>query len=98
MADISLADLKRYNPELCSTRTPPDKGGYWIKLPESKEEIFAKNFSQNKDNLKKSADATEAASKKNRVKSSHKTKTNVKKAQSQEKRQAGKITPKSKKR
>jgi len=57
LADISLSELKRYNPELCSTRTPPDKGGYWIKIPESKQEIFTKNFSQNKDKLKKSAPA-----------------------------------------
>ena len=67
MADISLAELKRYNPELCSTRTPPDKGGYWIKIPNSKEAIFAKNFSQNKDNLKKSS-VTVAVSGKHRVK------------------------------
>jgi membrane-bound lytic murein transglycosylase D len=53
MAEISLPELKRYNPELCSSRTPPDRGGYWIKIPESKREIFTKNFSQNKDKLKK---------------------------------------------
>ena len=52
-AEISLPELKRYNPELCSTCTPPGKGGYWIKIPESKREIFTKNFSQNKDKLKK---------------------------------------------
>ncbi|WAC08268.1 MAG: transglycosylase SLT domain-containing protein [Thermodesulfobacteriota bacterium] len=97
MAGISLPELKRYNPELCSTRTPPDKKGYWIKIPESKEEIFAKNFFQNKDKLRKSSAVTETVSKKSRVKSSHKIKTNVKKAQSQEKRQAGKTAPKSKK-
>jgi membrane-bound lytic murein transglycosylase D len=53
MTEISLPELKRYNPELCSERTPPDKGGYWVKIPESKREIFTKNFSQNKDKLKK---------------------------------------------
>ena len=55
LAEISLSALKRYNPELCSTRTPPDKKGYWVKIPESKKEVFTKNFSQNKDNLKKSS-------------------------------------------
>ncbi len=71
MAEISLSALKRYNPELCSTRTPPDKKGYWIKIPASKEEMFAKNFSQNKDKLKKSAptSTTVTASEKHRVKS-----------------------------
>jgi len=69
MAEISLSALKRYNPELCSTRTPPDKKGYWIKIPNSKEAIFAKNFAQNKDKLKKSsAPVTVAVSGKHRVK------------------------------
>jgi membrane-bound lytic murein transglycosylase D len=54
MAEISLPELKRYNPELCSWCTPPGKEGYWVKIPESKREIFTKNFSQNKDKLKKS--------------------------------------------
>jgi len=68
MADISLSDLKRYNPELCSTRTPPDKKGYWIKIPESKEELFAEKFSQNKDQLKKSSATSATVSGKHRVK------------------------------
>ena len=57
MAEISLPELKQYNPELCFGRTPPDKGGYWVKIPESKREIFTKNFSQNKDKLKKRQDS-----------------------------------------
>jgi len=72
MSEISLEELKRYNPELCSNRTPPDRGGYWIKIPSSKEEIFAKNFSQNKNQLKKSAPASTVAAssgEKHRVKS-----------------------------
>jgi LysM repeat protein len=64
-AEISLFELKRYNPELCSTRTPPDRGGYWIKIPESKREMFTKNFSKNKDKLKKT---TVTVSEKHRVK------------------------------
>ena len=53
MADISLSELKRYNPELRSWCTPPGRGGYWVKIPESKEENFAKNFSKNKEKLEK---------------------------------------------
>lgn len=53
MAEISLPELKRDNPELCSWCTPPGQGGYWVKIPESKREIFTKNFSQNKGKLKK---------------------------------------------
>ncbi|HPD60499.1 MAG TPA: transglycosylase SLT domain-containing protein [Thermodesulfobacteriota bacterium] len=69
-AEISLSELQRYNPELCSTRTPPDRQGYWIKIPASKEEIFTKNFSQHKDQLKKSsATVIDAAGGKHRVKS-----------------------------
>jgi membrane-bound lytic murein transglycosylase D len=99
LAEISLPDLKRYNPELCSTRTPPYKAGYWINLPESKEEIFAKNFAQNKDKLKKSsAVSTTKVRDKHRVKSSHKTKARVKKAGSPRKPQAGKTAPKPKNR
>ena len=68
MSEISLDELKRYNPELCSTRTPPDKKGYWIKIPASKEEIFAKNFSQNKNQLKKTSATSATVSGKHRVK------------------------------
>jgi len=53
MADISLSELKRYNPELRSWCTPPGRGGYWVKIPESKKENFAKNFSKNKEKLEK---------------------------------------------
>jgi len=56
LAGISLSDFKKYNPALRSFSTPPD--GYWIKLPESQEEIFIKNFSQQKENLRKSAVAS----------------------------------------
>ena len=53
MAEISLSELKRHNPELRSWCTPPGKQGYWIKIPELKKEIFSKNYSKNKGKLKK---------------------------------------------
>ena len=51
MAEISLSELKGYNPELRSWCTPPNKDGYWIKIPESQKEVFAKRFSQNKEKV-----------------------------------------------
>ena len=49
MAGISLKTLKQYNPELHKWCTPPNKSGYPIKIPASNKEIFARNFSLNKE-------------------------------------------------
>lgn len=43
-AEVSLTQLKAYNPELHNYCTPPNKNGYWIKIPVEKKEAFVKNF------------------------------------------------------
>lgn len=43
-AEISITQLKAYNPELRNYCTPPNKNGYWIKIPVGKKEVFEQNF------------------------------------------------------
>lgn len=45
-AEVSLAQLKAYNPELRNYCTPPNNNGYWIKIPVGKKEVFERNFSK----------------------------------------------------
>jgi len=49
MAGISLQELQQLNPELRKWCTPARKNGYRIKIPVSNKELFAQNFSRNKE-------------------------------------------------
>ena len=53
MAEISLPELKRYNPELCSGAPPRAKKGIGLKYQNQKGKFLRKNFPRTKTNSKK---------------------------------------------
>jgi membrane-bound lytic murein transglycosylase D len=55
MAEVSLGELRAYNPELRNSCTPPSKNGYWIKIPVGRKDVFERNFAKNKDKAPASA-------------------------------------------